>query len=101
MSIRKEAKDEIISLLLQNVPTDEIARRMNYSIWTIRETLKELREEYSVSTTKEIVNIYVCRELDKLSNHITNIQKILQSSNVSTPSKNLRGMHNRKNKTKK
>ena len=101
MGVRKEAKDEIISLLLQNVPTDEIARRMNYSIWTVREVLKELREEYGVSTTREIVNIYISQELGKLNNHIENIQKILNSTNNGTPTKSIPRMQNRKNKRKK
>ena len=41
MGVSKEAKEEIIKLMLQDVPTDEIALKTNYSISTIRATFEE------------------------------------------------------------
>ena len=40
MGVRKEAKDEIVKLMLQDIPTDEIAKRMNYSVGTIRKVFE-------------------------------------------------------------
>ena len=57
MGVSKETKDKIISLMLQNIPTDEIASILGYSVGTLRKVYEELREEYGVNTTKEIVNI--------------------------------------------
>lgn len=80
MGVSKTAKDKIIGLMLQSVPTDRIAAELGYSVATVRKVFEELREEYGVSTTKEIVNIYLDRELAKLNGHIANIRTILKKS---------------------
>jgi len=85
MGVSKNAKDKIISLMLQNIPTDQIASMLGYSVGTVRNVFEELREEYQVNTTKEIVNIYIDKELVKLNNHIENVRKILKRCKI-TPS---------------
>ena len=95
MGVSKETKDKIISLMLQNIPTDEIASILGYSVGTVRKVYEELREEYGVNTTKEIVNIYVDKELAKLNIHIENVRKILKSRNFATQPKRRRRMQKR------
>lgn len=90
MGVSKETKDKIMSLTLQNIPTDEIASMLGYAVGTVRKAYEELREEYGVNTTKEIANIYVDKELAKLNAHIENVRKILKSRNFATKSKRRR-----------
>lgn len=87
MGVSKEAKDKIISLMLQNIPTDRIASELGYSIGTVRKVFEELREEFGVNTTKEIVNIYIDIELAKLNSHIENVRKLLKGRNFATSQK--------------
>lgn len=92
MGVSKNAKDRIISLMLQNIPTDEIASELGYSVGTVRKVFEELREEYGVSTTKEIVNIYILEELAKLNAHIENIKKLLGGRKIATNKKSRRNL---------
>ena len=84
MGVSKAAKDKVIGLMLQNIPTDKIAAELGYSVGTVRKVYEELREEYGVSTTKEIVSIYLDKELAKLNNHISNVRKLLKSRKIAT-----------------
>lgn len=92
MGVSKEAKDKIISLYLQNFPTDKIALELGYSVGTVRKVFEELREEYGVNTTREIVNIYISQELAKLNTHITNILNILGGRKIATNKKSRRNL---------
>ena len=56
--VKKESKDEIVKLMLQEVPTEEIARRLNYSVSTIRKVFEELRDEYGVNSKMGIAVAY-------------------------------------------
>ena len=105
MGVSKESKDKILNLLLQRVPTEEIAKRLNYSIGTVRKVFEEFREEYGVSTTKEIADIYLdstlLKELSKLNNCINSVIKKIKSRNFAT-NKNAEGTgkSTKKNKRK-
>lgn len=105
MGVSKESKDKIMNLLLQRVPTEEIAKRLNYSIGTVRKVFEEFREEYGVSTTKEIADIYLdstlLKELSKLNNCINSVIKKIKSRNFAT-NKNAEGTgkSTKKNKRK-
>lgn len=108
MGVSKESKDKIMNLLLQRVPTEEIARRLNYSVGTVRKVFEEFREEYGVSTTKEIADIYLdstlLKELTKLNNCINSVIKKIKSRNFATTRKadtTGKSTKNRKRKIKK
>lgn len=100
MGVSKEAKDKIIGLLLQDVPTDLIASELGYSIGTVRNVFEELREKYGVNTTKEIKNIYLSKELNKLSNHIEEIQKIIRGCNFTPSQKSRRNLQKHQKRKK-
>ncbi len=91
MGVSKESKDKILNLLIQRVPTEEIARRLNYSIGTVRKVFEELRDEYGVSTTKEIADIYLdstlLKELTKLNNCLNSVIKKIKSRKFATSKK--------------
>ena len=101
MGIRKEAKDEIIKLMLQEIPTDEIAERMNYSVGTIRKVFEELREEYAVNTKTGIATAYLRKELVNLQEHVEEVLNILDSGQIATGSKSIRRMPKKRNRGKK
>ena len=85
MGVRKEAKDEIVRLMLQETPTEEIANIMGYSVGTVRKVFEELREE-----------------LLKFNNHFKNILNLIDGRQNATSQKRRRGMRkNPKNDKKK
>jgi len=91
MGVSKESKDKIMNLLIQRVSTEDIAKRLNYSVGTVRKVFEEFREEYGVSTTKEIADIYLdstlLKELSKLNNCINSVIKKIKSRKIATNKK--------------
>lgn len=92
MGVSKEAKEEIIKLMLQDVPTDEIALRTNYSISTIRATFEDLRDELGVNSKVGIARAYLHKKLSKLSFSIQEILKLLGSCQMTTSKKSRRNL---------
>ena len=88
MGVSKEAKEKIVRLMLQDVPTEEIAAITNYSISTIRTTFEELRDEFGVNSKVGIARAYLQRELLELNKHIQNILKLLGSRQITTNPEN-------------
>lgn len=88
MGVSKESKDKIMNLLIQRVSTEDIAKKLNYSVGTVRKVFEEFREEYGVSTTKEIADIYLdsllLKELSKLNNCINGVLKKIKSRKIAT-----------------
>ncbi len=102
MGVRKEAKDEIVRLMLQETPTEEIANIMGYSVGTVRKVFEELREEYGVSSKTGIAMAYLQEELLKFNNHFKNILNLIDGRQNATSQKRRRGMRkNPKNDKKK
>lgn len=92
MGVSKEAKEEIIKLMLQDVPTDKIALKTNYSISTIRATFEELRDEFGVNSKVGIARAYLHRKLSKLSHSMQEILKLLDSCQMTTTKKSRRNL---------
>ena len=88
MGVSREAKETIVRLMLQDVPTEEIAAITNYSISTIRTTFEELRNEFGVNSKVGIARAYLQKELSELNKHIQNILKLLDSRQITTTPKN-------------
>lgn len=77
--VKKEAKDAIIKLMLQEVSTEDIAKKLNYSVGTIRNVFEELREEYGVSSKMGITTAYLRSELEKVNNQLNRLFKIMDN----------------------
>lgn len=90
MGVSKEAKEKIVRLMLQDVPTDEIAEITSYSISTIRTTFEELRDEFGVNSKVGIARAYLQNELLELHKHIQKILKLLESRQITTIQKSRR-----------
>ena len=76
MGIKKEVKEKIIQLMLQEVPTEEIAKQLNYSIGTIRNIFEELRDEYGVNSKMGIATAYLRHEILKLNESVCHVLNI-------------------------
>ncbi len=90
MGVSKEAKEKIVRLMLQDVPTDEIAEITSYSISTIRTTFEELRDEFGVNSKVGIARAYLQNELLELHKHIQKILKLLEGRQITTMQKSRR-----------
>lgn len=105
MGLSKETKNKIMNLIYEKVPTDEIAKRLNYSVGTIRKGLEELREEHGVNTTWEIAEAYrdamLLKELLKLNACLNSVIKTIKSRNIATIEKADKTGKSTKNKKKK
>ena len=80
---KSEQYNEVIKLLLQDVPTHKIAQITGYSLYYIRDILKGLREEYSVNTTKGLAVAYLSEKIGKIAGELTELVKIISPD--STP----------------
>lgn len=79
--VKKESKDEIVKLMLQEVPTEEIAQRLNFSVATVRKVFEELRIEYGVNSKMGIAVAYL---RDKISEHLMPILNLSDTSQIAT-----------------
>lgn len=78
MATKKSEKyDKIIKLMLQEVPTHEIAKITGYSIYYIRDIYKTLREEYGVSTTSGIAVAYISEKINKVAQGLNELMEII------------------------
>lgn len=70
-------KSEIEKLIVQGYSTAEIAKKMNYSIGTIRNFYTELREEGNVNSKTEIALRYVAKRFINIKRECEDVLSIL------------------------
>ena len=80
---KSEQYNEVIKLVLQDVPTHKIAQITGYSLYYIRDIIKGLREEYNVNTTKGLAVAYLSEKIGKIAGELSELVKII--SPESTP----------------
>ena len=80
MAVKREAEKEILKLMLQDVPTEEIAKRLNYSVGTIRKVFEELREKYNANTKVGLATAYLREEIKQVSAQLCDIIEIAGGS---------------------
>ena len=102
MAVSKETEKEIIKLMLQDVPTEEIAKRLNYSVGTVRMTFENLREKYNANTKVGLATAYLREEFSQISSQIGDIIEIMGGScQITTRPKAVHGMAKNRIKKKK
>lgn len=102
MGIKEENKKKILNLMLQDVPTEEIARQLNYSVGTIRMVFEELREEYGASTKTGLAVSYLKNEVSKVATQLNNILELVDNScQITTNAKRMPRLDKRQNKKTK
>ena len=72
-----------MKLLLKDVPTHKIAQTTGYSLYYIRDILKELREEFGVNTTKGLAVAYLSEKISNIASELTELVEIISPD--STP----------------
>lgn len=87
--------------MIQDVPTDEIAKRTGYSIHTIRHVFAELREKYGVNTKSGIITAYLIDRFKLISNQINDLILIADGANFSSHHKNKNHLDSDKKNLKK
>ena len=102
MAVKREAEKEILKLMLQDVPTEEIAKRLNYSVGTIRKVFEELREKYNANTKVGLASAYLREEIQQVSAQLNDIIEITGGSGqIATKPKTISRMGKRQFKPKK
>lgn len=87
MAISKTAKNTVVKLLVQGLATDEIAKKTNYSIGTVRQVYEELRREYGVKSKTEIALAFMRSEMEKIQKNLNETLKLF-GCHLTTPQKN-------------
>lgn len=83
MAVKNNEKyNEIIRLMLQDVPTDKIAERTGYSIYYIRDIYKSLREEYGVNTKNGIAVAFLEEKILEITGQLNEIMDIISRNNT-------------------
>lgn len=77
--VRKEIKDEIVKMMLDETPTEEIANKLHLSVSTVRKVFEELREEYGVNSKTGIAVAYL---RDIINEHLTPLMNIAGGSQI-------------------
>lgn len=79
-----EKKLQIIKLILKGFTTAQIARKMGYSIGTVRNFYTELREEYNVNSKTEIALCYVADRMHDIRGEFDDLISILPKKSNDT-----------------
>lgn len=82
--ISKDKYNQVITLMLQDVPTDEIAKKTGYSIHTIRHVFAELREKYNVDTKAGIVTAVLIDKIKNIADNMNELISITEGAKIST-----------------
>ena len=90
--VRKEIKIEIVKMMLDEVPTEEIATTLHLSVSTVRKVFEELREEYGVNSKTGIAVAYL---RDKIKEHLTPLMKIAGDSQIAISPKSSLNLNKR------
>lgn len=102
--VNKKAKEEILKMMLQEVPTEEIARKLHFAVGTIRNVFEELRQEYGVNSKVGIAKAYLFAQIKDVTDKMQNISDLCGNtckttcSNKTFRSKTKRQNQSRKNK---
>lgn len=74
--VNKHAKEQIIKMMLQEVPTEEIAKRLNFAVGTIRNVFEELRLEYGVNSKVGIAKAYLFDQIKDVTEKMQSISDL-------------------------
>lgn len=85
--VKKEIKEEIIKLMLQEYSAEEIAKQLNYSVSTVRKVFEELREDFGANSKVGIATAYLRKEFTGLNEKLQHILKIMDSGQIATSAK--------------
>ena len=76
---REQKLLKIVKLMIQEVPTDRIARQTGYSIHYIRDIYNELREKYGANTKAGIATAFLMEKIRKTRDELSALIDIVEN----------------------
>ena len=76
--LKQETLEKIIKLILKDASTEEIAKKTNCAIGTVRRAIEELRCQYNVKSKTGVATAYVEQELIRIRKEIDNLLSLVQ-----------------------
>nr|DAT94665.1 MAG TPA: Transcriptional regulatory protein RcsB factor, DNA BINDING PROTEIN.6A [Caudoviricetes sp.] len=98
---KSEKYDKIIELVLQDVPTSEIARITGYTIGYIHRIFEELRGEYGVNSKVGIATSYIAERINKTTDELNKLCSLMGRCKNTPCEKGRRGLRSAHKKDKK
>ena len=74
---KSEKYDKIIELVLQDVPTAEIAKETGYSIGYIHNIFEKLRDEYGVNSKVGIATSYLAERISEATETLNDLCSLM------------------------
>ena len=98
---KSEKYDKIIELVLQDIPTHEIAKRTGYSIGYIHNIFEELRGEYGVNSKVGIATSYIAERIVEATETLTKLCSLMNVCKYTPCEKRRPHLRSTQKKTKK
>lgn len=101
---KSEKYDKIIELVIQDIPTKEIAQKTGYSVGYIHNIFEELRGEYGVNTKMGIASSYLAERISEALDLLNNLYSLMSRCKITPQEKRrsrLRSEQKKDRKTKK
>ena len=76
-NINSKKYTTVVQLILKGYSTQDIAKKLNYSIGTVRNVYKDLREKYEVDSKTGIALAYVKNKIKNVSKAFKELEEIL------------------------
>lgn len=100
--VNKHAKEQILKMMLQEVPTEEIARKLHFAVGTVRNVFEELRQEYGVNSKVGIAKAYLFDQIKDVTEKMQTISDLCGNTcQITCTDKPFRSNAKRQNQAKK
>lgn len=100
--VNKEAREKIIKMMLQDMPTEEIARKLHFAVGTVRNVFEELRQEYGVNSKVGIAKAYLFDQIKDVTDKMQSISDLCGNTcQITCSGKSFSSKAKRQNQTKK
>ena len=89
-------------MMLQEVPTEEIARKLHFAVGTIRNVFEELRQEYGVNSKVGIAKAYLFDQIKDVTEKMQTISDLCGNTcQITCNDKPFRSKAKRQNQSRK
>lgn len=100
--VNKKAKEQILKMMLQEVSTEEIARKLHFAVGTIRNVFEELRQEYGVNSKVGIAKAYLFDQIKDVTEKMQTISDLCGNTcQITCNDKPFRSKAKRQNQSRK
>lgn len=78
--VNKKAKEQILKMMLQEVPTEEIAKKLHFAVGTVRNVFEELRQEYGANSKIGIAKAYLFEQIQDVTEKMQSISDLCNNT---------------------